>query len=112
AVPGCALAGVRDEQAVEAARFGQRVERRIAGPVEKRAIGVNQVVEAIDQNADRQAVEDRPAFLRVAAAVAVARRLGWGRLLRAGREVVARAGVRAGVLEAVAQFARKLVEIG
>ncbi len=52
-----------DEQAVEAAGIGQRVERGIAGPVEEGAVGVKQVVEPIDENADRQPFEDRPAFV-------------------------------------------------
>ena len=53
-----------DEQAVEAAGLGQRFQRGVAGPVEEGAVGVDQRVEAIDQDADRQAVEDRPPFMR------------------------------------------------
>ena len=71
-----------DEQAVEAAGLGQRFERRIAGPVEEGAVGVDQVVEPVDQEADRQAVEDRPAFVGVARGIAIAR--GFRRLGLAG----------------------------
>ena len=62
-----------DEQAVEAAGFRQRVERAVAGPVEEGAVGIDQVVEPVDQDADRQPVEDRPAFAGVAGGVAIAR---------------------------------------
>ena len=77
-----------DEQAVEPAGFGQRGQIAIAGPVEEGAVGVDQCVEAIDQNADRQTVEDRPAFVGVARGIAIARgprrRRGLGRDDRRG----------------------------
>ena len=54
------LVGVRlDEQRVESAGLLQRVQLVVAGPVEEGAVGVDQLVEPIDQHADRQAVEDR-----------------------------------------------------
>ena len=54
------VVGVRlDEQRVEAAGLLQRVQLVVAGPVEEGAVGVDQLVEPIDQHADRQPVEDR-----------------------------------------------------
>ncbi len=57
------LAGVGvvrlDEQRIEAAGLFQRVQLVVAGPVEEGAVGIDQLVEPIDQHADRQPVEDR-----------------------------------------------------
>src|SRR5207245_3802333 len=49
-----------DEQVVETAGLGQLLEAAVAGPIEEGAVGVKQVVEAIDQDAHRNAVEQRP----------------------------------------------------
>ena len=103
-----------DEQAVEAARFGQRVEIGVAGPVEEGAVGIDQCVEPVDQDADRQAVEDRPAFAGVAGGIAVARRARRrDRRRRLGAEVVRRAtvyGLAGRLLEPAAEFARQFLE--
>ena len=49
-----------DHQAVEPARFRQRVEAVAAGPVQERLVGIEQMAQPIDQHADRQPVEERP----------------------------------------------------
>jgi hypothetical protein len=43
---------------VAAPFLGSMIHSGIAGPVEEGAICVNQAVEPIDQNADRQAIEN------------------------------------------------------
>ena len=64
----------------------------VAGPIEERAVGVDQVVEPVDQNADRQAVENWPAFTGISRVAAVARgaRRGYRRCGRLGAEIVRR----------------------
>ena len=82
-----ALLARLDEQRVEPAGLLQRVELPVAGPVEEGAVGVDQLVEPVDQDADRQPVEDRPLVgRRDCARPAGSRRGGRGRLrLRLGR---------------------------
>ena len=97
-----------DEQTVEAAGLAQRFERRVAGPFEEGAIGVHQRVEAIDQDADRQPVEDRPPFLDIAGGVAAH---GARRGARLARDIVRRRRVLAGgALEPAAEFAREFLK--
>ena len=78
AVVGAELVVVRlDEQRVEAAGLFQRVQLVVAGPVEEGAVGIDQLVEPIDQHADRQAVEDRALIgARASARSRLAARLG------------------------------------
>ena len=61
-----------DEQAVESAGLGEFVEARIAGPFEECAVGIEQRVQPIDKNADRQPLEDGAALLGVACGIAAA----------------------------------------
>src|SRR6185437_14972284 len=101
-----------DEQAVEAAGIGQRVERGIAGPIEEGAVGVKQIVEPIDENADRQPFQDRPAFVSIARGVAIAGRLwrfGWRRGDEWLLDAIGVAGFRRRFLEPLAQLAGKLL---
>src|SRR5690606_34422385 len=49
----------RDEQRVQSARFREHVEIVKAGMLQKQTVGIEQTVETIDQNADRDAIEHR-----------------------------------------------------
>ena len=117
-VAGRRLAFAVDEQAVETARLGQRLQRGIAGPVEKGAVGVEQRVEAIDQDAHRQAIENRPPFAGVAGGIAIARgpRRRAGRHGGRGRLAADIVGHRRGLafsgwfLQTIAELAREFLE--
>jgi hypothetical protein len=101
-----------DEQAVEAAGFGQLIQRRISGPVEKGAVCINQAVKPIDQDAGRQAIEDRTVFQRVACRL-------WRRLRRLDRGCNGLggfgrnrgAGFTRRLAQALAQLARKFLKM-
>ena len=73
------------EQALEAAGFGDRLDILVAGPFEQGPIGMQELVAAVDQHADRDAIEHRAfavAAGRRAVERAAARRIGAGNRAR------------------------------
>src|SRR5262245_22738737 len=61
AARGCSAPSVfrLDEKPVEAARLGERGETGVAAPGEKHGVCIEQLVEPIDEDADRKLVEQR-----------------------------------------------------
>ena len=57
---GCDRGDRLDEELVQSARLDQPVQARVAAPREEGRIGIERLVETIDQDADRQPVQHRP----------------------------------------------------
>ena len=53
------VAAWREQQVVEPTTFRKRVERAMADPIKEHAVGVEQFLRTIDQDAERQMLEQR-----------------------------------------------------